>query len=74
MLARKVYNNGDIKVFSVCQRLPSPRVIMGCRLAAITADRTAQTLIHGKECFILLMKVNPKITLRFREFKLEQII
>ena len=62
MLARKVYNNDAITFFSVYQRLQSPRVIMFCsphrfpsRAATHDHTRAWQTLIRGKECFILLM-------------------
>ena len=62
MLARKVYNNDDITFFFVYQRLQSPRVIMYCsphrfadRAATHYHTRAWQTLIHGKECFILLL-------------------
>ena len=61
MLARKVYNNDDITLFSVYQRLQNPRVIMCCSPHRF-ADRAAthyhtwawQTLLHRKECFILM--------------------
>ena len=63
MLARKVYNNDDIAFFFVYQRLESPRVILCCsphrfthRAAPHYHTRAWQTLIHGKECFILLLK------------------
>ena len=62
MLNRKVYNNDFITFFSVYQRLQSPRVIMCCsphrfagRAATHYHTRALQTLIHGKECFILLL-------------------
>ena len=61
VVARKVYNNDNIIFFSVYQRLQSPRVIMCCsphhfaeRAATHYHTRAWQTLIHGKECFILL--------------------
>ena len=53
VLARKVYNNDDITFFSVYQGLQSPCVIKD-RAATHYYTRAWQTLIHGKECFILL--------------------
>ena len=48
-------------MFAVYQRLPSQSVIMCCsphrfvgRAATHYHNRALQTLIHGKECFILL--------------------
>ena len=60
LLERKVYNNDDITFFSVYYCLPSPSVIMCCsphrfavRAATHYHTRAWQTLIYGKECFIL---------------------
>ena len=55
MHVRKVYNNDDIALFSMYQRLLSPRVIIGDRASTHYQTRAWQTLIHGKECLILLL-------------------
>ena len=59
MLERKIYtcNNDDISFVSVFQRLPSPIENRVSWAATHYYTWAWQTLIHGKECFILL--INP---------------
>ena len=68
VLERKVYNNVDIIFFSVlmfakpsCDIVLQPSPICGSDFAAwaVTHYHTWawQTFIHGKECFILLLKI-----------------
>ena len=57
MLGRKVYNNDDITFFSVLM-IAKPECDNVLQAATHYHTRAWQTLIHKKECFILLIKTS----------------
>ena len=61
-----MHHKEDKTFFSVYQRLPSPSVIMCCspireavRAATHYYTRALQTLIHGQECYIVIVIYSP---------------